>query len=128
MMAPPVMSDVCTQTTDTAFALCAQCSTTQLGLMESAQLVTGLCERCDLKSKFSSYDWESLVKVGGLEIANWCESMRMDVEALDEKNCFLVETVEELTSERDRLDNYVHQLENRIKSVDVQLTSLKVNQ
>lgn len=118
--------DVCTQTTDTAFALCAQCSATQLGLIESARLVSGLCEGLYLDSRFLSYNWNALAKIGGLEIADWCEALRIDVRALDKTSRSLLDRIEALTSERDKLNEDVSQLKGDAKALDVQLNSIKV--
>ena len=115
-----------TQTTDTAFVLCAQCSATQQGLLQSARLVTGLCERHNLKSRFSLCDLPALEQMGGLEVANWCEAIQIDVRALDESSRTLLERVEALSQERDQLTQTIQQLQNNSRSLDAQLTSLKV--
>lgn len=122
----PEVVDVSTQTTDTAFALCAQCSATQLGLVESAQLMAELCERHGLQSSFSSCDWSALEKVGGLEVGKWCQAVEIDVGALDKAICSLSERVKALSLERDELCENVHQLEVNSLALNSQLEALKV--
>lgn len=121
------VTDACIQTTDTAFALCAQCTETQLALVNSARLISGLCDRNKLGSKFSSYDWDALVKIGRLDVGNWWEALQTDAAALDENTHLLLKSIEELISERDELQESSHKFRNRIQSLEMQLNSLKVN-
>lgn len=122
----PGVTDACIQTTDTAFALCAQCSETQLALVDSARLISGLCDRSMLKSKFSSYNWDSLMKIGRLDVANWYEALQTDAAALDEKSCLLLESIKELNSERDELEESSRMFKSKIQALEIQLDSLKV--
>ena len=63
---------VSTQTTETAFALCARCSETQNCLVSIADRVSAVCSRhTQLKPALAATDWESLAKVGGLELGEW---------------------------------------------------------
>lgn len=123
----PKVTDACIQTTDTAFALCAQCTETQLALVDSAQLISRLCDRNMLKSKFFSCDWDTLMKIGRLDVAIWCESLRTDVAALDERSCLLMKSIEDLNLERDKLEESSQTFINKIQDLEIQLTSLKVS-
>lgn len=126
-MAEPGRANACIQTTDTAFALCAQCVDTQLALVESARLICGLCNRSKLNSKFSSYDWDSLMKIGRLDVAKWYEALQSDAAALDEQKYVLLRSIEELNSERDRLEESCHGFKNKMQALETQLNSLKVS-
>ena len=122
----PKSTDACVQTTDTAFALCAQCNETQLALVDSAQLISRLCDRNLLKSKFSSCDWNTQMKVGRLDVANWYGALQADVASLDERSCLLMRSVEDLNLERDKLEEGSQKLKNKMHALEMQLNSLKV--
>lgn len=123
----PEVATISTQTTDTAFALCAQCSDTQLALVNSAHLITGLCKRHTLKPRFSAYNWKSLAMTGGIDIASWCAALRTDVAALDDSTRSLLQKTEALTIEKNELEKRVIRLKSKNQTLDVQLTSLKVS-
>lgn len=123
----PEVTTISTQTTDTAFALCAQCSDTQLALVDSAYLITDLCNRHTLKPRFSAYNWKSLAKTGGLNIASWCSALRSDVAALDNSTRTILLKTDELTTEKSDLEKRVLRLKSKNQILDVQLASLKVS-
>jgi hypothetical protein len=119
-------TDACVQTTDTAFALCAQCTEIQFTLVDSAQLVSRLCDRNMIESRFSCYDWNTLLNVGRLDIGSWFEALQTDSAALDERCCVLMRSVENLNLERDKLEESSQIFINRIQALEKELNSLKV--
>lgn len=123
----PNVTDACIQTTDTAFALCAQCTETQSALVDSAKLISILSDRNLLKSKFSSCDWDTLMKIGRLDVANWYEALQTDVAALDERSCLLMKSIEDLNLERDQLEESSQGFISEIQALEMQLGSLKVS-
>lgn len=127
MAEPPGVTDACIQTTDTAFALCAQCFETQHALVDSARLISGLCDRNKLKSKFASCNWDSLTKIGRLDVANWYEALQTDVAALNENSCLLLKSIKELNSEREGFEESSHRLQNKIQALEIQLNSQTVS-
>ncbi len=127
----PEVVDVCIQTTDTAFALCAQCTDTQLAMVDSAHRIARLCKRNKLESTFSSYDWDALLKIGRLDVTNWHTALQADASALDENSCILLKHIEELNMEvnmeRDKLEESSRNFKDKIQSLEMQLNSLKVS-
>lgn len=119
-------SEICTQTTETAFMLCAHCSTIQSALVNTASQVTGLCGAHSLRSRFAIYDWEALVKKGGIDIVTWSDSLRVDMVALEDEANSLIGKVEGLTSERDKLKKQVALLKEKNQSLDIHINALKV--
>ncbi len=113
---------VSTQTTDTAFALCARCSATQTTLVSAASLVTELCHRHKLKSHFSSCDWNALAKVGGIELKKWLESFQIDMKSLEMDKYLL----EDVTSERDQLVENECLLKSEVEKLQTHIETLEV--
>ena len=122
----PGLVDVCTQTTNTAFALCAQCNDTQSVLVDSAHLVSRFCKKSALNSNFDAYDWNGLLKVGGLNAANWYQALQSDMAALDGKNSLLLKNIEELAVEKSELEENVTTLKSQIEALSTRLNSVKV--
>ena len=117
---------VSTQTTDTAFALCARCSQTQDTLISVASSVSMLCHEQGLTSSMAKVDWEGLAKVGGLELGKWNGNLKIDLSSIGEHCCRLKETITELELERDRHKKLVSQLEGEIKQLSHQMDILQV--
>lgn len=90
---------VSTQTTETAFALCARCSETQNCLVSIASSVSQLCTDCERGSSLAGTDWSALAGVGGLVVAEWKEALENDVVTLDGCNRELKEKCRQLDSE-----------------------------
>ena len=123
----PETNEICTQTTETAFMLCAQCSITQAALVDSADLISGLCKASNLRSMFAIYDWNTLVKRGGIEIIKWCDSLKVDTSALKGNIIALVDKLEVLTSDKEKLKNQVAHLKEKNQSLDNHLNAVKVS-
>ena len=121
------MISVWTQTTDTAFALCARCSATQQTLADAAHLVTSMCEKHKLESNFSSCDWVALAKLGGMELSKWTKALQKSLEALDKNTCHLQDKIEGLASERDLLQEIVQESQALKSQMTDQVNSLKVH-
>ena len=120
-------AEISTQTTETAFMLCTQCSSMQSALVNSASLVSGLCKAHSLRSRFGIYDWKALVNSGGIEISKWYHSLQVDVAALEENAGILTDKMERLTAERDKLGKQVTFLKDKNHSLDIHLKALKVS-
>ena len=115
-----------TQTTDTAFALCARCSRTQETLVSVASSVSVLCHEEGLASTLAKVDWEALAKVGGMELGKWNGSLKTDLSSIGEHCYRLKETIAELELERDTHKTTVGQLESEIQQLSNQMDTLQV--
>ena len=115
-----------TQTTDTAFALCARCSQTQDTLIGAAGSVSRLCHEEGLVAELAKVDWEALAKVGGMELGKWNGNLKSDLCSIGEHCCRLKQSVAELGLERDAHKKTVGQLESEIQQLSNQLDALQV--
>ena len=120
-------ASVSTQTMDTAFALCARCSTTQDTLIQVADTVSFLCRDQGLQSSMNKVNWRELARVGGLELSKWREKLANDLSGVSEHCGRLKETVLALESERDAHKLTVEKLENEIEQLSSQMDSLQVS-
>jgi hypothetical protein len=117
---------VSTQTTDTAFALCARCSQTQETLVGVASSVSVLCHEEGLASGLAKVDWEALAKIGGMELGKWNGNLNTDLGSIGEHCCRLKRTIVELELERDTHKRTVGQLESEVQQLSVQMDTLQV--
>ena len=120
------VATVSTQTTDTAFALCARCSQTQETLISVASSVSVLCHEEGLASGLAKVDWEALAKIGGMELGKWNGNLNTDLCSIGEHCCRLKQTVVELELERDAHKQTVGQLESEIQQLSNQMDTLQV--
>lgn len=115
-----------TQTTVTAFALCARCSQTQETLISVASSVSVLCHEEGLESSLAKVDWEALAKIGGMELGKWNGNLKTDLCSIGEHCCRLKEAIAELELERDAHKRTVGQLEREIQQLSNQMDTLQV--
>ena len=115
-----------TQTTDTAFALCARCSQTQKTLIRVASSVSVLCHEEGLASGLAKVDWEALAKIGGMELGKWNGNLNTDLCSIGEHCCRLKQMVVELELEQDAYKQTVGQLESEIQQLSNQMDTLQV--
>ena len=115
-----------TQTTDTAFALCAQCSNTQQMLIEVADLMATLCHEQEEKSSMAKVDWQALAKVDGLEVSKWRRCLKTDLRSVSELCRRLRERVGGLELECDTHKSVVGKLENEMEQLSTQMDALQV--
>ena len=96
----PSCTSVCTQTTDTAFALCVRCSSTHTTLMSAAAMIQGVCCSLHLPSLSSDTDWKREAELGVLNHRQWAEAMDTDLKRIEAHS---LEQEEELVRLRDQL-------------------------
>ncbi len=119
--------NVSTQTTETGFALCIQCSDTHRTLAELAQTVSTVSSTHQLPSALSARDWVGLASVGGLDTGDWAERFKRDLNALSShttlQECRVKELEEELAEKKD----IVRIMEDDINSLRAHINHLQVN-
>ncbi len=115
-----------TQTTETGFALCLQCTGTHQTLVELADTVINVASTHKLKSELSTKDWAGLVSVGGLDTREWAECFTTDLKALSHRarsqECRVKELEEQLAERRE----VVLAMEGEITSLTAHVNHLQV--
>ncbi len=114
-----------TQTTETAFALCARCSETQNSLVGIASSISKLCTEFERESFLADTDWSSLAKVGGVVAAEWERALRKDLETLSGCNHELTHRCRQLTSEISDQWETIRVLDSGSKLLSSELNTLK---
>lgn len=114
-----------TQTTETAFALCARCSDTQDCLVSIAASISDLCSKHHLCSALASTDWRDLARVGGLELSTWEGAFRKDVNNIEGYCSQLEGRAEKLALESDARREETARIEAESNSLRSQIHSLQ---
>lgn len=122
---PPPGVSVSTQTTDTAFALCARCAETHTSLVSIAASLSGLCSKHQLVSTLATTDWETLASVGGLELNKWEGALERDLASVDSYCDNLANRIESLSSELAIERETIGKLEEESKLLSSQIDSLQ---
>lgn len=122
----PKCSHVSTQTTVTAFALCAKCSESHSILVNAANSLVSVVSKHGQKSIMSSTDWSAMAEVGGLELEGWMKAFDSDLGSLDAFCEKQEERISKLAGERDLLRETVGKLESESQSLGTQIESLQV--
>lgn len=116
---PPEQSSVSTQTLETSFALCIQCSATQATLTSVAGKIAAFNKELRLPAQMSETDWSCEVESGGLEVERWEEALTTDLAAIGSHCRTLVNRTEQLQGELSQQK----QLESELQLKLSQLTS-----
>lgn len=114
-----------TQTTETAFALCARCSDTQDCLVSIAASISDLCSKHRLCSALASTDWRDLARVGGLELSTWEGAFRKDVDSIEGYCSQLEARADKLACESDAHREETARIEAESTSLRSQIHSLQ---
>ena len=114
-----------TQTTETAFALCARCSDTQDCLVSIAASISDLCSKHRLCSASGNTDWRALARVGGLELTTWERAFRKDVDSIKGYCSQLESRADKLALESDAHREETARIEAESKSLQSQIHSLQ---
>ena len=123
--AAPVGMNASTQTTETAFALCARCSETQDSLVSIAASVSGICSKHHLGSALADTDWRALARVGGLELKHWEGALGEDLSSIGDYCCQLENRADQLASESSMHREATARIELESKSLSSQIHSLQ---
>ena len=120
---------VSTQTTETAFALCARCSETQNCLVSIADRVSAVCSRHarEKKPSLAATDWASLARVGGLEIGEWERALHDDLSTIDGYCCKLEESCTRLALQIDTQKETIESLHSEARVLTSQINSLRAD-
>ena len=121
----PKCTTVSTQTTETAFALCVKCSSTQSTLVSAAGRLAELCRSLHLPSLMARTDWEREAEIGGLEPGRWGEAMATDLAAIDSRSRALGEMVDNLGEELTRQKELERALKSKISRLMSESESLQ---
>lgn len=125
LMTPSI--NVATQTTETGFALCIQCTDTHRTLAELAQTVSNVSSAHRLPSDLSVRDWVALVSIGGLEVGDWARRFKTDLEALSSHASSQESRVKELEGELMERKETLLLMEEEMESLAVHIKHLQVN-
>ena len=117
---------VSTQTTVTAFALCARCSDTHAVLVNAANSVVSVFSKHGQKSIMASTNWSAMAEVGGLVLEGWKGSFDSDLNGLDVYCQKQQERISRLVSERELLQETVGKMESELQLLGSQIESLQV--
>lgn len=121
----PKRESTSTQTTETAFALCARCSETQDTLVSIAASVSSICSKHRLGSALADTDWRALANVGGLELTHWEGAFRNDLNSIEDYCCQLKGRADRLASESNMHREATARIELESKSLSSQIHSLQ---